>query len=108
MRIESTEVLWLEEHQLTLAELADLSGLSAPTLAQLLDIGAIAPLPQCGEEARFGSAALQIARTARRLQSDFELDLQGLTLALGLLERIADLEGELQALRARMPRGAQS
>jgi chaperone modulatory protein CbpM len=105
MRIETTEVMWFEQHELSLPELADLSGLPQQVLGELLDCGAIEPLGrQAGSETRFGAAALQAARTARRLQADFELDVQGLVLALRLLERVAELETQLQSLRARLPR----
>jgi chaperone modulatory protein CbpM len=50
------------------------------------------------------AAALHAARTAHRLQADFELDVQGLALALRLLERVSELETQLQSLRARSPR----
>jgi chaperone modulatory protein CbpM len=43
------------------------------------------------------------ARTAFRLRHDFELDEQGLAVALALLERVRDLEAELDALRAQLP-----
>jgi chaperone modulatory protein CbpM len=46
-----------------------------------------------------------VARTARRLRDDFELDTRGLGVALKLLERVADLESENLALRAQLPRG---
>ena len=103
MQIEATEVLWFEQHVLSLPELADLSGLSPATLQDLLDCGAIAPLEAHTREIRFGATALSIARSARRLQADFELDLQGLAVALRLLERVTELEAQLQALRARLP-----
>jgi hypothetical protein len=116
MRLESTEVLWLEQHVLSLAELAELSGLPRPVLEELLDCGAIAtidpgagsgtrpipgPLPQT--ELRFGAQALIAARVARRLRADFELDVQALAVALSLLERVADLEAQLRELQARQP-----
>jgi chaperone modulatory protein CbpM len=105
MRIETTEVIWFEQHELSLPELADLSGLPQQVLAELLDCGAIEPLGQpAGSETRFGAAALHAARTAHRLQADFELDVQGLALALRLLERVSELETQLQSLRARSPR----
>ena len=44
MHIEATEVLWFEQHVLSLPELADLSGLPLTTLEELLDCGAITPL----------------------------------------------------------------
>jgi chaperone modulatory protein CbpM len=103
MRIESSEVLWFEQHVLSLPELVELSGLSRPVLEELLDYGAIAPLEPGGTEVRFGAAALRAARTARRLQADFELDIHALTLALSLLDRVAELEAQLQELRAKLP-----
>ena len=45
MRIELNEITWLDEHrELTLAELAELSGLSEAELRALEDCGAIAPI----------------------------------------------------------------
>ena len=104
MHIETTEVIWFEQHVLSLSELADLSGLPAELLEELLECGAIEPLEHSEAGARFGAAALQAARTARRLRLDFELDVQGLALALRLLDRVAGLEAQLQELRAKLPR----
>lgn len=102
MRIEATEVLWLEQHELSLTQLVDLSGLPRRVLEELLDCGAISPLPGSGREV-FGAAALRSARAAGRLRTDFELDAQALVLALGLLERVADLEAQIRELRAQQP-----
>jgi chaperone modulatory protein CbpM len=114
MRIEA-EVLWFEQHVLSLPELAEISGLPGPVLEELLDCGAIAPIESSGTEPgavpgtlpgtdlRFGAAALRAARTARRLRADFELDVQALAVALGLLDRVAELEAQLRELRARQP-----
>jgi hypothetical protein len=104
MSTETTEVLWLEQHVLSLPELADLSGLPPGLIEALLDCGALEPLESSGAELRFGAAALRIARTAQRLRADFELDVPALSLALGLMDRVAGLEAQLRALRARMPR----
>ncbi len=106
MRIELTEIAWLEEHELSQRELAQLSGLPPRLLGELVHCGAIAPLPPTGKsrQPRFSAAALSAARHARRLRDDFELDVQGLLLALGLLERVRELETELRQLRARAPR----
>lgn len=103
MRIELTEVLWLEQHELSVSELAELSGLPPTVLEELLDSGAIAPLEAAGPEARFGAAALRAARAARRLRADFELDIQALSLALSLMDRIGELEAQLRELRAKLP-----
>jgi chaperone modulatory protein CbpM len=105
MRIELTEVHWLEQQRdLTLGELAELSGFSEQELRELEACGAIAPLDPSEATPRFGGQCLVAVRTAYRLRNDFELDAQGLAVALALLERIGALEGELRALRARLPR----
>jgi len=100
---ESTEVIWFEQHVLSLPELAELSGLPAPVLEELLDCGAIAPLDPVSSQLQFGAVALRTARTARRLRSDFELDIEALALALSLLDRVAQLEAQVQELRAKLP-----
>jgi chaperone modulatory protein CbpM len=102
MRVELTEVLWLEEHQLSLAELAVLSGLSEPELEELRNCGAIAPLADPPRS--YGAAALRAARAARRLRDDFELDAPALTVVMGLMARVEGLEQQLQELRALSPR----
>lgn len=102
MRIELTEVLWLEQHSLTQEQLCELSLLPPAVLEQLIGIGSIAPL-ETATPPRFGAAALRVARQAQRLREDFELDVQGLTLALALLDRVGELQAQLQELRAKRP-----
>jgi hypothetical protein len=109
MRIELSEVIWLEDHQLSLAELAELSGLPVPVLEDLIAAGAIEARPQqaglaAGAE-RFGGAAIRAARTARRWMQDFEIDARGLVLALSLQARVERLELQLRSLHARLPNG---
>lgn len=104
MRVELTEVLWFEQHVLSLSELAEISGLPRPVLEELLDCGVIAPLePAATQHLRFGAAALRTARTAHRLRVDFELDVQALAVALSLVARVEELEAQLRELRARQP-----
>jgi chaperone modulatory protein CbpM len=96
MKIEVTEVTWLDEPvEYSLEELAERSHLTRAELEALIDCGAIA--------SRDGRA-LQVASTAARLRGDFEVDLHGIALAMTLLRRIQELEDELCALRARVPR----
>ena len=105
MRIELTELVWLDEHrELTLAELAEVSGLSEAELRELEDCGAIAAVDPAGAQQRFGAQSIVAARTAFRLRNDFELDAQGLAVALALLDRVRTLEDELRELRAQLPR----
>lgn len=104
MRIELTEMVWLEDHRLSLRELADLSGLPGALLAELIEAGGIEPLDAAAAEPRFGARALLAARHAQRLREDFELDSTALLLVLGLFERVRGLEDRLRELQARLPR----
>ena len=104
MRIEISDAVWLDERQqFSLAELADLSGLSEPELKQLMDYETLLPTDPDAGEARFGAHCLVIARIACRLRNDFDLDTGGLALTLTLLDRIRGLEAQLRALRAQIP-----
>jgi chaperone modulatory protein CbpM len=105
MRVELTELYWLEEQRdVTLSELAELSGFSEDELHELEACGAIAPVDPDAATPRFGAKCIVAVRTAHRLRNDFELDTEGLAVALALLERIGSLESELRELRAQLPR----
>jgi chaperone modulatory protein CbpM len=96
---------WLhEQYELSVAELCELSGLTESELRILVEYGAIAPADPDARDWTFSAERLIIARSASRLRRDFELDPQGLALAVALLERVRELEEELRALRARVPR----
>ena len=105
MHVELAEALWLEQHRdVSLIELAELSGLSEAELRELVDLGAIAPIDTNATPWTFRGDCIAAVKIACRLRNDFELDAQGLALALSLLERIRALETELRALRAHLPR----
>ncbi|MDD5276701.1 MAG: chaperone modulator CbpM [Methylovulum sp.] len=104
MKVELTEVRWLDQHyQLSLADLSALSGLPKADLLELVDYGIFVPIDPKAAEQAFHADCLVAARTACRLRRDFDLDTQGLALALTLLERIHELEAQLSDLRARVP-----
>lgn len=105
MNIELTEATWLEDAgEISLAELARLSGLEEARLRELVDYGALAPVDPAAASWTFSAECVVTARTACRLLNDFELEPHGLVVVLTLLERIRGLESELNRLRARMPR----
>ena len=111
MKFEITESIWLDEsHEFSLTEFLELSGLSAAELRHLVDCEALSPVnveraaTLDDVQARFSARCLALARTASRLRNDFDLDENGLTLTMRLLERIRELESELNALRAQLPR----
>lgn len=106
MKVELTDVLWLDEQQqVSLTELAGLSGLSEAELHELVDFDVIVPVDAGATPLIFRTDCIVTVRTACRLRSDFELDAPGLALALTLLGRIHDLEAQLRELSARFPHG---
>ena len=105
MAHEHEAISLTESCELTLEELADLSGLTEDELRELVEYGAIAPLDPAAARWRFTGRCVVTMRTARRLRSDFELEPHGVSLVISLLDRIGELEAELGRLRARLPRG---
>ena len=104
MRTEPTEALWLSERrEFSLAEFVEVSGLSEKELRELVDYGALEPANPHAEQWTFSAERVIAARTACRLCHDFDLDMHGLALILIYLERIRDLEAQLQELRAKLP-----
>ncbi len=104
MKIE--QAMWLhEQHELLLEELCELSGLSEAELRELVDYGVLAPIDSHAQHWTFSADRLIVARSARRLRQDFDLDPHGVALAVTLLERVHDLEAELRDLRAKLPGG---
>jgi chaperone modulatory protein CbpM len=105
MKIELTEAVWLDERQeFSLTELAELSGLSATELRQLMEYEARMPADPHAASLTFKAQHLVTARIANRLRGDFELDAPGLALVLTLLERIRGLEAQLHELQCQLPR----
>jgi chaperone modulatory protein CbpM len=103
--VNETEVLWLDEHRVvSLTELVEVSGLREDELLDLVQTGALPVRDAPGGGLAFSARVVTMARTACRLRDDFELDTRGLAVALRLLERVRDLEGEIARLRAQLPR----
>lgn len=90
--------------ELALAELIELSGLSESEVRELVEYGVLTPTETSATHWVFTVQAIAVARTARRLGEDFELETHGVALLLAYLDRIHDLEAELCALRAQLPR----
>jgi len=103
--MEFSEIVWLDrQHELSLAELVRVSELSEPELLELVEYGALAPLDARAQPPTFSAECVVVVRNARRLRDEFELDMHALALALRFLERIRDLETQLDRLRAQLPR----
>ena len=105
MAIEQDEAAWMTEHcEVTLAELASLSGLPDEMLVELVECGALSPLDLGAAHWNFSARCVVTMQKAGRLRSDFELDANALAVALSFLERIRELEDQLRAAQAQMPR----
>ena len=104
MAREHNEAASPADDRLRLSELADLAGLSEAELTELVDCGVLAPAEGVPGQWVFGLRSLTVARTARRLREDFELEPHGVALLLGFMDRIRRLEEELRELQARLPR----
>jgi hypothetical protein len=103
MKIE--QATWLHEHyEFSLEELCELSGLSEAELRELVDHGVLAPVEPAARAWTFRADRLVVARSARRLRKDLDLDPHGVALVVALLERVRDLEAQLRDLRAKLPR----
>lgn len=96
MNVEYPESILLDEqHEISLNELAELSGLSSEELYLLVDSGVL--LPNNPEDAiwHFNSNYVISVRRLFRLKQDFELESSSLGLMLALLERIRMLEHQI-------------
>src|SRR5579862_9073643 len=98
---EQDDAVWLHAGaQVTLVELARVSGLAPDVLRELVEVGALAPVAQEASEWYFSAECVVRVRTAARLGTDLELETAALALVLTYLERIQRLESELRHLRA--------
>jgi len=105
MATEHEETAWMNEHcQVTMAELASLSGLSDAMLIELVECGALSPLDPDAVQWNFSAHCVVPMRKAGRLRNDFELDTNALAVALSYIERIRELEEQLRVAHAQIPR----
>ena len=101
MTVLVVEAVWLNEtERCSVDELARRSGLSAAEITELAQAGALAAL----DANTFQASSVTLARRARRLRDDFELDTDALCVAVRLLQRILDLEQRLDDLQVHRQR----
>lgn len=99
MTIQVTESVWFESEVCSLEEVARISGLAEDFLLDLIETGVLEPSERDAGHYLFDTRCIAMARTARRLRDDFELDHEGLALAMRLLRRVDELEAELRRSR---------
>ena len=110
MKSEPAEAQWLlDQAEISFDELAQVSGLSADVLRELVDDGALDPLNvNAASDARepqwsFSAECIVAVRAAYRLREDFDLDANALSVALPLIQRIHKLEAQLRELQSQFP-----
>lgn len=104
MGAQAMQSAWLDGREtLTQAELARGSDLTESELAELIEYGALTPLPESDGEPLFSIDCLSALRQAARLRRDFDLDLFAVAMLLRYLERIGSLERQLRSLQAHQP-----
>src|SRR3546814_16501808 len=93
MTIQITESVWLNTSDTcSFDHVVEVSGLSKDELLDLVQTGAIEPSGQQRDQYFFHTHCIAIARSARRLSDDFELNPTGLALALNLMRSLDALE----------------
>lgn len=99
------ESTWLtEDCEFSLAELAEISGLSEAELREFVELGAFAPVDPGAPRWAFKGPCLVTVRAALRIRASFDLEPHGVALVISLLDRIGELQSELARLRAQSPR----
>jgi chaperone modulatory protein CbpM len=96
MSLQVTHAIWLGEGEVcTIEHLAEVSGLSLDEVEDLVVSGVIWPADAATKPRCFHLLHVVTVRQARRLRDDFELDSNGVVLAMTLLRRISVLERAL-------------
>jgi len=90
--------------RVALQDMLRLSGFSLDQLVELVECGAFEPEGVTVETWTFTARSAIIARRAASLRIDFELDTQGTSLVLGLLDRIDEMEKRMRELEAQLSR----
>lgn len=103
VNINVSHWIWLNDQAVCSAQhLAEISGLSGEEIDELIANRIIVPVDDASSPPAFALRWVVTATTARRLRDDFELDRNGVSLALTLMQRIEDLEAQVDTLRAQL------
>jgi chaperone modulatory protein CbpM len=104
MTLQVTHAVWLNDSAVcSIEHLAEVSGLSPEEIEDLVESGLMEPADAAAPARSFHLLHVVTVRQARRLRDDFQLDRNGLALAMTLLRRIASLEQALLAARSGHP-----
>lgn len=109
MTLQITHAVWLNDSAVcSIEHLVEVSGLSREDIEDLVENGLMDPANVDPADAAAPKRAFHLlhvvtVRQARRLRDDFQLDRNGLTLAMTLLRRIEALEQDLLFAQSRHP-----
>ena len=104
MPTQQSEWMWLDERDaVTIGELSQVSGFGPDEVDELVEYGALPPLPVERQERLFSAQCITQLRTASKLRLDFDLDLFTVAILLGYLNQIEQLERQVRALQAHQP-----
>jgi chaperone modulatory protein CbpM len=92
-----------DAEEVTLADLTRTCRVHAEWVMELVEEGVIEPRGPGGPQWRFSATTVVRVQKAQRLQRDLGINLQGIALALQLLDRIDALEGRLRTAAALPP-----
>lgn len=100
MKLTVSDSIWLDDELVcSIEHLVEVSGLTRIELEELINVGLVAPMDAAAEPPAFSLSNVVTATVGRRLRDDFELDCNGMVLAMTLLQRIEQLQREVDALR---------
>lgn len=90
------------EIAISLEDLAHACTLSVHELQELIEYGALVPIPSPAQTPTFSADWVAPLRAVCGLRMDFDLDLFTVAMVLGYLKRIDSLERQLHTLRAQL------
>ena len=95
---------WLDASEtISVSDLSRMCGISTDELNELVEYGALRPLPMGSPGYFFSAAYVAPLRTACKLRRDYDLELFTIALLMEYLNRIEELEHELRTLQAKSP-----
>ena len=90
--------------QLDMAQFCEATELSDVYVIEIVEHGILEPSGASPEQWLFDANALVIAKRARRLQGELQIEWAGIALALQLLDELEQLRAENSQLRRRLSR----
>lgn len=87
-----------EDYRISLDELREMLNIEDDFLEQLLAVGLIEPIDATEHDLLLDASAFQRVHTAVRLQRDLNINIEGIALALELLDELNNLRNKIQIL----------